>query len=309
MPLDPRATEFLAAMEAAGLRPAHELPVAEARAGMVCPPNVYPRLAAIEDLTLPGPAGTMAARRYVPEAIEGGHRPGLVVFFHGGGWVVGSLESHHGMCQEVASASGCQVLSIDYRLAPEHKFPAAAEDAYAGTAWAYEQAARWECDPQRLVVMGDSAGGNLAAVVSLMARDRNGPPIARQVLIYPVTDANLETASYQAFADGYFLSRDSMAWFWEQYTTPDQRQDPYAAPLQAESLAELPPALVITAECDPLCDEGEAYAARLIQSNTPCLLWRTDGMLHGYLRRTDLYSQAKATMARLGLWLQPSRAS
>lgn len=303
MPLHPQVEEFLAFIAEQDLKPAHELLVEEARAGMICPPNLYPTLELIEDLTVETPSVSLAARRYVPEPIEG-RQPGLMVFFHGGGWVVGSLESHHGMCQELASASGHQVLSLDYRLAPEHKFPTPAEDAYAGTCWAYEQAAAWGCDPQRLIVAGDSAGGNLAAATSLMARDRNGPPIWKQVLIYPVTDADLDTDSYLAFAENYFLTRDSMAWFWDHYTSVEERKHPYAAPLQAEDLSGLPPALVITAEFDPLRDEGEAYAARLAEAGIPTLLWRTPGQIHGYLRRTDLYYQARGTMARLGLWLQ-----
>jgi acetyl esterase len=207
----------------------------------------------------------------------------VVVYFHGGGWVIGDLEVVDQPCRQLASAAGAIVVSVDYRLAPEHRYPAAFDDSYAATVWVGAHAAEIGGDPARLAVAGDSAGGNLAAAVALAARDRGGPELAAQLLIYPVTDFNFGTASYQDNREGYLLTKGSMQWFWAHYLgAQDLDKDPYACPLRADSLVGLPPAYVATSEYDPLRDEGEAYARRLEEAGVAVTAKRFDGMLHGF---------------------------
>jgi acetyl esterase len=196
------------------------------------------------------------------------------------------------------------VVSVDYRLAPEHKYPAAAEDAYAATMWVREHAGVLSIDPRRVAVAGDSAGGNLAAVTALMARDRGQPPLAAQVLIYPITDGDFDTPSYQEFADGYTLTRGAMKWFFRQYLSSEhQAQEPYVCPAQAADLRGLPRALIITAEYDPLRDEAEAYARRLMDSGVPVQLTRYDGMIHGFLRRLNTFDAARVALKEISSFL------
>jgi acetyl esterase len=239
-------------------------------------------LGEVRDLTVAGEAGDLPARLYRPE----GAAPDcpVIVFFHGGGWVVGSVASHDNLCGRLAADSGCAVISVDYRLAPETKFPGAAEDAYAATAWVAGHASELGVDASRLVVAGDSAGGNLAAVTSLLARERGGPAIAFQLLIYPVTDLSQDYPSYAENGSlGYLLTSNSMTWFADHYVGGVEDVDWRAAPITAASFADLPPALVITAEYDPLRDEGEAYAAKLEAAGVPVTTRRFDGMCHGFL--------------------------
>jgi len=221
----------------------------------------------------------------------------VLVFFHGGGWVIGNLDTHDMVCRALANAAGCLVVSVDYRLAPEARFPAAAEDCYAATAWVAEHARSLGGDGSRIAVGGDSAGGNLSASVALMARDRGGPPIAFQLLIYPVAAADFETASYRACAEGYGLSRADMIWFWDHYV-PDTRDraNPYVAPLGADDLSGLPSALVITAEYDPLRDEGEALAAKLSAAGVPTTLARYDGQIHGFVSNYTVMEQGRVAI-------------
>jgi acetyl esterase len=220
---------------------------------------------------------------------------GCIFHIHGGGFVAGSaalLETEH---RRLSADLQCVLVSVDYRLAPEHKFPAAADDCYAAAQWVMNNASLINGDPDRLAVGGDSAGGNLAAVVALMARDRGGPALVFQLLVYPVTDYyTAGTPSYQENADGYFLTRDDMVWFWNHYLN-DQSEaaSPYACPLRAPSLAGLPPALVITAEFDPLRDEGEMYAARLGESGAAVELVRYDGMIHGFFSMSGVLPQGR----------------
>jgi acetyl esterase len=219
----------------------------------------------------------------------------MLVYFHGGGWVIGNLDTHDGVCRQLCNAAHCVVVSVDYRLAPEHPYPAAAEDAYAATRWVAANAAAIGGDPARIALGGDSAGGNLTAVVTLMARDRGGPPLVFQLLVYPATDApTADHPSYRENAEGYFLTRDMMLWFWNHYcgSTPDLT-DAYRYPLRAKDLRRLPPAYVITAEFDPLRDEGEAYAARLREANVPVRLKRYAGMIHGFFGMGALLTQAR----------------
>jgi len=260
------------------------------------------QVARIEDLSVPGKHGGIPVRVYTPEGQ--GPFTGLV-YFHGGGWVIGSIDTHDALCRSIANAAGCVVVSVEYRLAPEHPYPAASEDAYSATCWVAEHAGRLGIDPLRLAVGGDSAGGNLAAVVSLMARDRSGPRLALQLLLYPITDYDLDTASYLRYADGYLLTRDAMAWFWRQYLPDGVSPDgPYISPLRVADLSGLPPALVITAECDPLCDEGLAYAERLKAAGVEVAATCYRGMIHGFIRRHRLLRQGRKGLEELASCLR-----
>jgi acetyl esterase len=222
----------------------------------------------------------------------------LVAFFHGGGWVLCGLDSHDEACRQLANGTGAIVMSVDYRLAPEHRFPTAAEDAYAATRWLADHGADLGGDPARLAVAGDSAGGNLAASVALMARDRGGPALVFQLLVYPVLDHSFDTGSYKENATGYFLTVDAMRWFWAQYLGPHgDGSDPYVSPLRAADLSGLPPAHVVTAEFDPLRDEGEAYAARLSAAGVPTEARRYDGAFHGFFSMTAVLDAAAAASA------------
>src|ERR1700722_11879697 len=215
-----------------------------------------------EDRMVPGPGGDIPIRIY---SRRGSGPFGCFVYFHGGGWVLGGgLDNQDALCSTITNRASCTTISVDYRLAPEAKFPAAAEDCYAATKWIADHAAELNIDPRRLAVGGDSAGGNLAAVVSLMARDRGGPAICFQLLAYPVVDFNFDTPSYGENGDGYLLTKDAMEWFWGHYLgAPSDGDNPYASPLRDPDLSGLPPALVMTAEFDPPRDEGEAYARAL----------------------------------------------
>ena len=282
MALDPGLKIVLEQLAANPGPQLHELPVAQARAffEQMQLPRPEVKVAAVEDRRIPGPAGEIPVRIYRPE----GKAPfPVLVYFHGGGWVIGGIETHDGSCRELANRIGCVVISVDYRLAPESRYPAAAEDCFAATKWVAEHAGELGVDPKRMGIGGDSAGGNLTAAVALMVRDRRGPALRHQLLIYPVTDADFTRQSYRENAEGYLLTTKAMEWFWDHYV-PDraQRQEGYASPLRAKDLAGLPPAFVITAEYDPLRDEGEAYAKRLQAAGVPTQLKRYDGAIHGF---------------------------
>jgi len=294
MPLDPGLKLVLDQLAATPGPQLHELPVAEARAffEQMQLPRPEVKIAEVEDRKIPGPSGALSVRIYRPQAQK--PLPALV-YFHGGGWVIGSLETHDGSCRDLANRIGCVVVSVDYRLAPEARYPAAAEDCYAATQWVAENAKTLGVDAARIGIGGDSAGGNLTAAVALMARDRGGPALRHQLLIYPVTDADFGRASYRENAEGYLLTTKAMEWFWGHYVPdPVQRQEAYAAPLRAKDLAGLPPAFVLTAVYDPLRDEGEAYAKRLQQAGVPTRLQRYDGAIHGFFAM-GLLSQVART--------------
>ena len=251
--------------------------------------------------------GEITVRAYSPDGP--GPHPALV-YYHGGGWVIGDLYTHDGLCRSITNAARCAVLSVDYRLAPESKYPVAVEDSYAALLWIVANAERLGIDRRRMAVGGDSAGGNLATVMALMARDRTGPRLALQVLIYPVTDHDLDTRSYRENATGYILTREGMRWFWNHYLASEaQGREPYASPLRAASLAGLPPALVITAEYDPLCDEGEAYAARLRDAGVPGTLTRYPGMFHGFVRLTNVLDKARTALDEIASSVQKAFAA
>lgn len=294
MALHPQVEKFLAELAKAKTPTLDQLPIDVTRRALVLGSAADPdppKLAKTENRTIIRADGTeMPIRIHTPL----GHGPfGVCFYFHGGGWVLNSIETHDTLVKRLAAGSGCVCINVEYRLAPEHKYPAAPEDAYSAVQWVYEHASELGCDPNRIAVSGDSAGGNLAAVVCLMARDRGGPKIAYQVLIYPITDCDFERPSYYANGEGYFLSRNEMVWFWDQYlASPDQMREPYASPLRAPSLSDLPPAFVLTAEYDPLCDEGEAYAKALQQAGVQVTLKRYDGMIHAFVKRFQQFDTA-----------------
>ncbi len=281
MPVTPETQGLLAMLEEAGGPDISEQTPEEARAMMegFAPMQAgAPEPARVESRTVPGPGGDIPVRVY---ASEGDNLP-VVMYYHGGGWVLGDIESHDGTCKQLLAELGeAAIVSVDYRLAPEHKYPAAADDCYAAAAWVAENGAEIGVDGSRMAVAGDSAGGNLSAVVSQMARDKGGPAIAAQVLHVPVTDHNYEYPSYSENAEGYLLTRASMVWFWDHYLpSADAGHDAYASPLQADDLSGLAPALVQTAEFDPLRDEGEAYAAALEAAGSEVTVHRYDGVIH-----------------------------
>jgi acetyl esterase len=244
-------------------------------------------VASVVDRSIPGPETEIPVRIYTPERTrEDGDAPfGVLVFFHGSGFVIFDLDTHDHECRVLANLGRVVVVSVDYRLAPEHKFPAAVVDARAAVHWTAEHAEGLGADASRLAVGGDSAGGNLTAVVAQMARDEGGPPIAFQLLVYPVTDLRGDHASRVENGEGYLLTTQVMQWFESQYLDDEgDRTDPRVSPLLADSLADLPPALVITAEFDPLRDEGDEYAERLRAAGVPVTLSRYAGAVHGFFQ-------------------------
>jgi acetyl esterase len=304
VPVDPQIQALLD--KGTGVPATHTLTVAaareqyEARISLMAPPatvgNVSQRITQ-------GPGGSLVLRTYSPRS------PGpypLLVFFHGSGFVLCSLDTHDGMCRNLCAGADCLVVSVDYRLAPEHKFPAAVDDCVFATRWVAEHATELNADPARVIVAGDSAGGTLAAATTLRLRDEGGPSPCGQLLMYPVTDYHTPgTASYEDNAEGYGLTRNTMKWFWDHYLNdPSEASNPYAAPLRARDLSGLPPALVITAEYDPLRDEGERYAERLREANVRTRLTRYDGMNHGFLFWVGLVDKAGDAMTEACAWLR-----
>jgi acetyl esterase len=309
MPLDPQARFVLDQIAAQGGMNMNQLSPDEARKAfeslrLPIPPEP---VAEIENRTIPGPADPLPVRIYRAEGIS--TAAPAVVFFHGGGWVIGDLESHDNFCRALANRTRAVVVAIDYRLAPEHRYPAAAEDCYAATCWVAEHGAEIGVDGSRIAIAGDSAGGNLAAAVALMARDRGAPALRHQVLIYPVADHDFGTPSYRDNASCYLLTRDDMQWFWQHYVPDEaQRNEAYASPLRAEKLDGLPPATVVTAEYDPLRDEGEAYAARLRASGVPTVATRYDGQVHGFVSLFEVFDQGKVAVEQIATALRAALA-
>jgi acetyl esterase len=257
----------------------------------------------VEELAIPGPSGDVPARLYASQ--RGAVRPALI-YFHGGGFVLFNLDTHDAVCRALARESGAVVISVDYRLAPEHKFPAGLEDAHAATVWVADNAERLGIDPNRIAVGGDSAGGNLATVVAVRCRDAGGPTLGAQLLIYPVTDmSSFETASHREFGEGYFLTRKAMQWFTGHYiASAGQASHPEVSPLLATDLTGLPPALVMTAEFDPLRDEGEAYANRLQQAGVPTTVSRYPGMIHGFVSMCGVLTVGRKALQEAGKFTQ-----
>ncbi len=306
MPLHPQAAVFLDQLARQKTPQLEALPIDTTRAALVMASYVKlapPVLSKVETRLISGPDGSeLKIRLYWPP----GEGPfGACLYFHGGGWVLNNIDTHDDVARRLAAASAGVVVSVDYRLAPEHKYPAATEDAYAALTWVASHASALNVDPRRIAVCGDSAGGNLAAVACLMTRDRGGPPIVAQALIYPITDCDMDRPSYRENADGYFLTTKQMKWFWNHYlSSPEQMREPYASPMRAASLRGLPPALIQTAEFDPLRDEGEAYAEALRAAGVPATLHRYDGLIHAFVKRVDQFDAALEAIQEIGDWLQ-----
>jgi acetyl esterase len=297
--LDPQMKAFLDAANAEGPLFLRAETPEQARAKMMAllearkvePPAIY----RAEDRHIEGSHGAIPIRIYIP---TGPAPMGTLVYFHGGGWVLGNLETHDALCRSIANAAGCVLVSVDYRLAPEHKFPAAPEDCFAATKWVSANAESLGSDPRKIAVGGDSAGGNLAAVVAMMARDRGGPALSFQLLFYPAISAANDTLSQREFAgDGFVLSRADMEWFWNHYLSgPADRANPYACPNTARDLSGLPPALVQTASHDPLRDEGEAYAIQMRTAGVTVKCTRYDGVTHGFVSFSDLVDKGRQAL-------------
>ena len=313
MPFDPDTQIVLDMIRLAG-RPAFEtLTPAEAREAYANSRKVLqpPRedVAETRDVTIPGPLGDIPLRLYRPAGTEASDRLPALIYYHGGGWLLGDLESHDGVCRRFANAARCRVVSVDYRMAPEHKFPAAVEDSAAATRWVVEQADRLGIDPDKIAVGGDSAGGNLAAVMALMARDGALPPLAFQLLIYPSTDMMMTTASSQTVTAGVPLTSATMRWFIDHYL-PDTTaaRDWRASPLRAVDLSGVAQALVLTCRYDPLCDEGIAYVRRLEQEGVRTVHLHYSDQTHGFMsmgriiRAADQAIDMMAAALRKALW-------
>ena len=310
MPLDPQAKAELDLR--AGAPPIQSLTPAQARAESEAIPRLAgPEVGKVEDLRVPGDGVEVPVRVYTPA----GEPVGALVWLHGGGWVIGSIETNDATCRSLANEAGCVVVSVDYRLAPEAKFPLPLDDCFAATAWTVGHAEALGVDARRVGVGGASAGGNLAAAVTLMARDRGGPALAHQLLVYPSVGNDDSSQSYRENSEGYGLDRDAMDWYWRHYLRDDaDATNPLVAPLLADDLSGLPPALVITAEFDPLRDEGEEYADRLRRAGVEAACSRYDGMIHGFFsagvpvdRSWDAIAEAAAALR--AAFVEPTRSS
>ncbi len=305
MTLDPQVKGMLDQLNGLGAPPMHTLPLDQARAmaaGLAAMGLPSEPLPSVEDTKVATPAGELQVRLYHPEGQT--PRPALV-YLHGSGWIYGDLEMSDTLCRRLARVSGATVVAPDYRLAPEHPYPAALEDVAATLDWVVSEADDLGIDPTRVAIGGESAGGNLAAAAALGARDRGGPALAFQLLICPIVDSRLDTASMTEFADGYLLTRDAMEWLWDLYLGDRARgDDPYASPLRATDLAGLAPTLIVTAGYDPLRDEAEAYAARLEQAGVKTTVRRYDGMIHGFFTRAGAIEAAPPAIDETALALR-----
>jgi len=309
MALDPQVRAVLDLVAKAGRPAYHTLSPKDARqlykdtraASTPTPPEV----GAVRDML----AGTIPVRVYRPVGAAADAALPALIFFHGGGWVIGDMDTHDVLCRQLTAEAGVVVVNVDYRLAPEAKFPAAADDVWAATRWVAANAGKLGIDPARLAVAGDSAGGNLAAVVALMARDAGAPALKLQVLLYPVTQIGTETRSYRDFADGYLLTRESMLWFFDHYLpSKDAGADWRVSPMHAPSLAGVAPALVVTAGFDPLRDEGEAYAQKLRDAGVTVDYVCYGGMIHGFVPMGRLIDTANRAVAHVAASLRQSLA-
>jgi acetyl esterase len=301
MSLDPQTQMVLAQLAAAGAPPLETLTPEQARMAFTLPKGDPEPVGKVEDRTIPGPEVDIPIRVYYPKDATSNNNPALV-FYHGGGWVVGNIESHDNICRALTNLANCVTISVDYRLAPEHKFPAAVVDSYAAVQYVSDHAEDFRIDRSRIAVGGDSAGGNLAAVVSNLAKEKKTPAICFQLLLYPSTNLGGEpTVSMKENAEGYFLTKGTMEWFRDCYLTSEQdKQNPLLSPYLNEELSGLPPALVITAEYDPLRDEGEAYAKKLAQAGVEVETVRYDGTVHGFISMAVVIDLGKAALVKSG---------
>lgn len=306
MPLDEDVKQLLAVMAPPGGPELHELGVEAAREGMAAAflTETPEEVSRVENRTFAGPDGDVALRIYWP-AGDGPH-PALV-YFHGGGWVLCNLDTHDGPCRSLTNQAGCVVVSVDYRLAPENKFPKGLDDCEAAVRWTAENAADLGIDAERIAIGGDSAGGNLAAAVAISNRENEGPFLCHQLLVYPVVDSRRNTPSYQQNGEGYFLSAAAMKWFWDMYLNDESDgENQLASPIRADDLTDLPPATVVTAEFDPLRDEGEAYAEQLAAAGVPVDSRRWDGIIHGFFGMGDMLPKGKEAISYAAARLRES---
>ena len=299
MPLNPVVDAMLQQMAEAGGPALHEMTPVEGRAmyRMMNEGASKEDLASVSDESANG----VPVRVYRPTPDT---KLPCLVYYHGGGWVIGDLETHDSPCRLLAKQTGCVVVAVDYRLAPEHPFPAPLDDCFTATQWVVDNATALNIHAEKIAVGGDSAGGNLAACVCIKAREQNGPSIVHQVLVYPVTDAAMDTESYIENADGYMLTRDSMAWFWDHYIGTANKDSYLISPLKAQDLSNLPSATVLTAEFDPLRDEGESYGARLQAAGVATQVKRYDGLVHGFISTVDILDPAKDAVELIASRLQ-----
>ncbi|WP_449620735.1 alpha/beta hydrolase [Robertmurraya sp. Marseille-Q9965] len=301
MPLEPKSKFVLEQITAFGMPPIETLTAEQLRASQLPRNEDAEPVGKVENRTIPGPAGELSVRVYYPKEIQASN-PGLV-YFHGGGWVIGDLDSHDSVCRALTNHANCVTVSVDYRLAPENKFPAAVEDAYASVQYVQDHAEEFHIDPSRIAVGGDSAGATLSAVVTNIAKQDNGPKICYQVLFYPSTAAGVPTPTASSIenAEGYFLTSDLIKWFMRCYLNNDEdKLSPLVTPLFFEDLTGLPPAIVITAEYDPLRDEGEAYAEKLKEAGVKVDCIRYDGTFHGFVSMSQLIDLGKDALEKAG---------
>lgn len=312
MPLDPQVQALLDAAKKAGIPEMWQLSVEEARAEYVrrtgrtkAQVDIYRN----EDRSIAGPGGEIPLRIYTPRKLESGETLPVLMWYHGGGYVIGDLDTHDSVCRALANESDCIVVAVDYRLAPEHKFPAAVEDCEAALKWVAKNAASINVDPKRIAVGGDSAGGNLSAVVSILARNAGFPNICFQLLVYPVTAPEPETKSHYAFAEGYMLTRKTIAWFFQKYLRNSKDAFDFRyAPLEADDLSSLPPAHVIVAGYDPLRDEGITFAEALIHGGNRVRLSNYEGMIHGFYLMGGVLDQARRAVSESAAMLREAFA-
>lgn len=297
MTLDPKARALLDMVYRVGAPRFHELSVAQARHSMekllfAFRPDA-PAVASVTEVPIPRPGGgALMARLYRPLSAKPETCPRLLVYYHGGGWCIGDVPSYDVLCRELANFSGWAVLSVEYRLAPEHPFPAAVDDALLAAVWAADNADLLETEAEGLALGGDSAGGTLAIVTALQARDRGFPSLSRLLLVYPCTEIMSQRPSRQRYADGYFLDRESLAWFFERYLSKGEADDWRASPMRAASVASLPPIFLITAGCDPLTDDCLAFAERVRREGGEAEHFPVEGMVHGFFTLGKLFPQA-----------------
>ena len=303
MPLDPQAQAVVDAIRARGGPGLHAMTPAQARATLAAMPRpIGPDVASVVDWLVPGPSGPVSVRVCTPEGK--GPFPAMV-WSHGGGWIVGGHNSANAICRRIANAVGCIAVSVAYRKAPEHKFPAASEDAYATVKWLHENGGAINADPARIAIAGEASGGNVAAAAALMARDRGGPPLVFQLLVSPIIERDFGTDSYRDNGAGYRLTREMAEWYWTTYLPSDEdATNPYASPIHAESLGGLPPTLVLTPEYDPLRDDGKKYAAALKEAGVAVAYSEYAGQIHGFVGMPEEIDRANDALAEMAAALK-----
>ncbi len=303
MRLDPQAEALLKKLKDAGAQPFETLTPAEGRIAVLGFKDLGGEpedVASVDHHFVPGPTADVPAWIYRPSGSSAGPLPGLI-YFHGSGWVVGNIAVCDFLSRALANRTGCVVIAVNYQKAPEHKFPVPFDDCYAATRWVFDNASSLGLDAGRIGVIGDSAGGNLAAAVTLRARDENGPRLAFQVLVYPAIQYGWDTPSSHANAEGFLLQRASMEYFWKHYVkSPIDGTNPYCSPLAAQDHSGLPPALIVSAEFDPLCDDGRMYADKLEAAGVPVRFHLYEGMIHGFLWMSGVLDQSKALLNEIG---------